>query len=77
MQVRTLLYAMGSQEARRILDTLTLTQADWGSVEVIKQKFRDHFIHSLNGVYKSICFHRQVQEAAESVDCFSTALRTP
>ncbi|MDD9361462.1 MAG: hypothetical protein PV344_00830, partial [Anaplasma sp.] len=76
VQVRTLLYAMGSQEVRRILDTLTLTPADWDSVEFIKQKFKDHFIHPLNEVYKSVRFHRRVQEAGESVDSFYTALRT-
>ncbi|MDD9361472.1 MAG: hypothetical protein PV344_00880, partial [Anaplasma sp.] len=76
VQARTLLYAMGSQEARHIQETLTLTQADWGSMELTKQKFRDHFIRPLNEVYESVRFHSRVQEAGESVDSFYTALCT-
>lgn len=76
VQVRTLLYAMGSREARRLLDTLALTSDDWGSLEAVKKKLTDHFIHPANEVYESVRFHRRVQAEGESVDDFYTALRT-
>lgn len=35
VQVRTLLYDMGSQDARRVLDTLALSSEDWSSLEEV------------------------------------------
>ncbi|XP_077547331.1 uncharacterized protein LOC144159615 isoform X3 [Haemaphysalis longicornis] len=76
VQVRTLLYAMCSQDARRVLDTLALSSEDWSSLEAVKMKFTDHFIHPVNEVYESVRFHRRTQGEGETVDEFYTALRT-
>lgn len=70
------LYAMGSQDARRVLDTLALSSEDWSSLEAVKKKFTDHFIHPVNEVYESVRFHRRTQGEGETVDEFYTALRT-
>lgn len=76
VQVRTLLYDMGSQDACRVLDTLALSSEDWSSLEAVKKKFTDHFIHPVNEVYESVRFHRRTQGEGETVDEFYTALRT-
>lgn len=75
VKVRTLLYTMGSQEARRILETLGLAAADWASFDTVKEKFKAYFVHPPNEVYESVKFHRRIQEEGETVDNFVTALR--
>lgn len=53
-QVRTLLYTMGSEKARHVLEMLGLTTEEWGTFAAVREKFTEHFVHPLNEVYKSV-----------------------
>lgn len=75
VQVRSMLYCMGPQ-ARVILASTTLGEADFKDVAAVKQAFTAHFVHPPNELYESARFHRRVQQPGETADAFLTALRT-
>lgn len=76
VQVRTLLYLMGSHEARRILKTFGLSLEALLSFYAVKGVFTSHFVHPNNKVYASVVFHRCIQEPGESMDTFFTGFRS-
>ncbi|XP_049517017.1 uncharacterized protein LOC125942820 [Dermacentor silvarum] len=75
VQVRSMLYCMGPQ-ARVVLASTTLGDADLKDVVAVKKAFNDHFVHPPNELYESARFHRRTQQPGESADAFYTALRT-
>ncbi|XP_049514083.1 uncharacterized protein LOC125941160 [Dermacentor silvarum] len=75
VQVRSMLYCMGPQ-ARVVLASTTLGDADLKDVVTVKKAFNDHFVHPPNELYESARFHRRTQQPGESADAFYTALRT-
>ncbi|CAN8021562.1 unnamed protein product, partial [Ixodes persulcatus] len=48
VQVRTLLYLMGSHEARRVLETFGLSLEALLSFNAVKEAFTRHFVHPTN-----------------------------
>nr|XP_037270721.1 uncharacterized protein K02A2.6-like [Rhipicephalus microplus] len=74
VQVRTLLYCMGSQ-ARSVLSSLGLSAPENRPFAEVKAKLTSHFVHPINEIYESRRFHRRVQQLGEPVDEFFTALR--
>ncbi|XP_077534690.1 uncharacterized protein LOC144146628 [Haemaphysalis longicornis] len=74
-QVRTLRYTIGRQ-AREIFSTFALSEEQQKQFEVVKKKFKHHFVSARNLVDESTCFHRRIQQPGESVDQFITALDT-
>ncbi|XP_070397496.1 uncharacterized protein [Dermacentor albipictus] len=80
-QVRTLLYTMVpsptptmGRQARKIFQSLSVTEEESQSYEKVKKKFDPHFVATKNIVYESANFHRRKQEPGESADNFVTAL---
>ncbi|XP_049272437.1 uncharacterized protein LOC125758830 [Rhipicephalus sanguineus] len=75
VQVRSMLYCMGPQ-ARVVLASTMLGEADMKDVAAVKKAFTDHFVHPPNELYESARFHRSTQQPGETADAFFTALRT-
>ncbi|XP_049269031.1 uncharacterized protein LOC125757471 [Rhipicephalus sanguineus] len=74
VQVHSMLYCMGPQ-ARVVLVSTTLGEADMKDVAAVKKAFTHHFVHSPNKLYESTRFQRCTQQASETADAFFTALR--
>lgn len=75
VQVRSMFYCMGPQ-ARVVLASTTLGEADLKDVIAMKKAFTNHFVHPPNELYKSTRFHHRTQQPNEVANAFFTALRT-
>ncbi|XP_037503684.1 uncharacterized protein LOC119403468 [Rhipicephalus sanguineus] len=75
VQVRSMLHCMDPQ-ARVVLTSTTLGEADMKDVVAVKKAFTDHFVHPPNELYESARFHRRAQQPGETANAFFTALRT-
>ncbi|KAM7312271.1 hydroxyacid oxidase 1 [Ixodes scapularis] len=67
VRVRTRLYCTGPN-ARDILSSLQVEEADISEFNHIAEKFDGYFIHPANKLYESPRFYRRVQQAAEDAE---------
>ncbi|KAK7878780.1 hypothetical protein WMY93_030940 [Mugilogobius chulae] len=72
-QVNTLVYCMGD-EADDVLRGLELTSEQRQQYDAVKSAFDKHFIPRKNVIYERAKFNKRVQQPAEPVDSFITAL---
>lgn len=76
VQTRSMLYCMGPQ-ARTVLASTTLSEADTKDLSAVKKAFTDLFVHPVNELYESARFHRRTQQPGETADVFFTAPFVP
>lgn len=62
-------------QATSILSSFGVSALETLPFTSVKEKLDLHFVHPVNEIYKSLCFHRCIQQTGESVDDFFTALR--
>ncbi|CAG5992962.1 unnamed protein product [Menidia menidia] len=72
-QVNTLVYCMGD-EADNVLRGLDLTDVHRQRYDAVKSAFDRHFVPRKNVIYERAKFNKRVQQLAEPVDSFITAL---
>ncbi|XP_064622558.1 uncharacterized protein LOC135484804 [Lineus longissimus] len=72
-QVNTLIYCMGD-EADDILNSITLTDDDRRSYDVIVEKLESYFLPKRNVIFERAKFNQRRQSETESVDQFITDL---
>lgn len=72
-QVTTLVYCMGD-EADDVLRGLDLTDGQRQQYDAVRNAFDRHFVPRKNVIYERAKFNKRVQQPAETVDSFITAL---
>ena len=72
-QVNTLVYSMGDK-AEDILISFNLSDTDAEKYDIVKEKFKGHFVKRRNVIYERARFNQRAQAEEESVDDFITDL---